>query len=57
MNVDTNQGRVTRILGLEEQATLVRDSRQVYVIDGGVYSEPDSPDDGILCRLNGSEIA
>ena len=56
-DADTHQGSVVMILGPVEQDTLIRDSRQVCVINGWVCDEPDSPDNGILRRLNGAEIA
>ncbi len=50
-------GRVIGILDLVEQATLLRGPRQACVIDGRVCDVPDSPDDGMLRRLDGAEIA
>ena len=57
MNVDTNEGLVINILGLEEQTTLLRGSRRVCVIDYRIGNESYSPDDGVLRGLDGAEVA
>ena len=57
MNVDTNEGLVINILGLEEQTTLLRGSRRVCVIEDRIGNESYSPDDGFLRGLDGAEVA
>jgi hypothetical protein len=43
-------------LGLVEQATFLRGSRYVCVIDGGVRDEPNSLDDRILRQVDGVKM-
>ena len=57
MNIATDQGRVIRIFGFVEQAKSLKSGRGwVLVLDGWVCGESDSPDDGILRRLDGAEV-
>ena len=57
MNVDTNEGLVFKILGLEEQSTSLRGSRRVCVIEDRIGNESYSPDDRVLRGLDGAEVA